>query len=94
MVQEDEWVWVVLQDPGENEQFLGQYDEEKKTSFIPAFLKKDEALQCLNQLARESGHKYEVQAIRSWDLAQQAAKAGFMIFVLTGEGEVVEKIEP
>ena len=94
MVREDEWVWVVLQDPGENEQFLGQYDEENKTSFIPSFLKKDEALQCLNQLTRESGHKYEVQAIRYWDLAQQAAENNFMIFVLTGDGEVVEKIAP
>ena len=36
MVREDEWVWVVLQDPGENEQFLGEYDEENKTSFIPS----------------------------------------------------------
>jgi hypothetical protein len=35
-----------------------------------------------------------VQAIRQWDLAKQAAAAGFMIFVLTGDGEVVEKIEP
>ena len=54
MVRKDEWVWVVLQDPGENEQFLGQYDEEKKTSFIPTFLKKEEALQC-NDCHGENG---------------------------------------
>jgi hypothetical protein len=24
---EDQWVWVVVQDPGEKEQFLGQHNE-------------------------------------------------------------------
>ena len=93
-VKEDQWVWVVLQDPGGNEQFLGQYDEEQKMSFIPTFLKKEEALQCLNLLAKDSGQKYEVQAIRYWDLAHQASDNKFMIFVLSGDGNVVEKIQP
>lgn len=30
LIQGNPWVWVVVQDPGGNEQFLGQYDEEKK----------------------------------------------------------------
>ena len=34
---EDQWVWVVVQDPGEKEQFLGQHNEQENVSFIPAF---------------------------------------------------------
>ena len=40
-IQEDQWVWVVVQDPEGNEQFLGQRDETEDISFIPTFLKKD-----------------------------------------------------
>jgi hypothetical protein len=37
MQGEDEWVWVVVQDPGGNEQFLGQHNKQENISFIPAF---------------------------------------------------------
>jgi hypothetical protein len=90
-IRGNQWVWVVVQDPGGNEQFLGQRDEEKGESFIPTFLEKDHAWQCLNLLAREKGHKYEVQAIRYEDLARRAADKGFMIFILNGTGEILER---
>ena len=39
-IKSDTWIWVIIQDPGANEQFLGQLDEDKKESFIPAFYQK------------------------------------------------------
>jgi len=92
MVQGNPWVWVVVMDPGENEQFLGQYNQEKEISYIPTFLEKKEALQSLENLAREQGHEYEVQAIQYEDLARNAAENGFMVFILSGRGEILEKI--
>lgn len=94
LVQGNPWVWVVVQDPGGNEQFLGQHDKEKEVSFIPTFLEKEEAQQCLNHLTREEGHKYEVQAIQYEELARSSSEHGFAVFILNGAGEVLEKIEP
>jgi hypothetical protein len=91
---ENPWLWVVIQNPGENEQFLGQRDEEKDIAFIPAFMERDIALQCLRQLAHEPGQKYEVQAIHYKQLSTQVAESGFLIFILNEEGTVIDKIEP
>ena len=93
-IKDDQWVWVVVQDPEGNEQFLGQRDEAKDISFIPTFFEKEAALQCMNHLALERGHKYEVQAILYEDLLPKAVEAGFRLFVLNESGEVLEKIDP
>ena len=92
LVEKDQWVWVVVQDPGGNEQFLGQHDQEKNESFIPTFLEKEEAQQGFTLMTIEKGHKYEVQAILFEDLSRRAAENEFMIFILNGSGEVLGKI--
>ena len=94
VVQGNPWVWVVVVDPGKNEQFLGQYDQKGDISFIPAFLDKEEALQALEHLVREQGHQYEVQAIQYEELARSSAEHGFMLFILNAQGEILEKITP
>ena len=90
----DQWVWVVVQDPGGNEQFLGQHDEQEDISFIPVFADKEAAQQGLLGLTRQPGHKYEVQAILREELIKDAAAGGFMIFLLNESGDVLEKIKP
>jgi len=93
-IENDQWVYVVIHGTEGNEQLLGQQDEEKNESFIPVFLKKEDALMNLNLLAREQGSKYEVQAILYEDLVERVAEQEFMLFVLNEAGEVVEKINP
>jgi len=93
-IKSDTWIWVVVQNPGADEQFLGQLDEEKNESFIPAFYDKEDAQQCLIQMKTEKANKYEVQAICFDELAKDAAKNNFMIFMLTGDGEIIKKIAP
>ena len=94
MQGEDEWVWVVVQDPGGNEQILGQHDRQEDISFIPAFPDKESAQQGLLNLKRQQGYKYEVQAILRDELLKDAATGGFMVFLLGENGEVLEKIKP
>jgi hypothetical protein len=90
----DTWVWVVIQNPGPEEQFLGQNYEDHNVSFIPAFFDKEQAQQCLIQMTTNKGDKYEVQAVLFEELAEDAAKNDFMIFMLNAEGEILEKIRP
>jgi hypothetical protein len=93
-IKDETWVWVVVQDPGGDEQFLGQIDAKKNCSFIPAFYQKEDAQQCFIQMHRQKGQKYEIQAIFFDELAKDAAKNGFVIFMLNAEGEILEKIQP
>jgi hypothetical protein len=94
MIQNDQWVWVVVQNPGGDEQFLGQRDETEGISFIPVWLEKDAALDGLKLLARDKGVKYEVHAIQYETLAPKASEAGFSLFVLDASGKVLEQIAP
>ena len=88
------WVWTVIQDPGGNEQFLGQHDEVSDISFIPFFLEKDKAETCLSGLIKTPGHKYEIQAILFEELKRFCAGNRIMLFLLDGAGKILEKIQP
>jgi hypothetical protein len=90
----DQWVWVVVQDPGGKEQFLGQQDNLENISYIPVFYSKEEAQQSFLNMARRKNCRYEVQAILFEELAKDAAANGFMIFLLNANGEILEKIKP
>ena len=97
-IKDDTWLWLVAENPENNEQFLGQFlgqtDSELNISFLPAFLEKDTALQGLHLLARDKSVKFEIQAIQYRDLAPKLAEEGFFLFVLDAEGNVLEKISP
>ena len=93
MKNEDQWVWVVVQDPGANEQYLGQHDPQEDISYIPVFQDKEAAQQGLLNLTRQPGHKYEVQAILRQELLKDAAAGGFVIFLLNENGDVLEHIK-
>jgi hypothetical protein len=92
-IQKDTWVWVVVQDPGGNETLLGQQDDINSVPFIPTFLEKGDAQTALERLTKEEGKKYEVQAIQHGLLTQHAAQDGFSVFILNGDGQILEKIE-
>ena len=94
MQEEDQWVWVVVQDPGGKEQFVGQHDQAEDISFIPAFHSKEEAQQGYLNMSRLKGIKYEVQAILFEELAKDAAAGGFSIFLLDENGKVLKKVKP
>lgn len=90
----DQWVWVLIQNPGNNEQIVGQQEEQSGVSFIPVFLQKEDALKCYHFLSLEKGKKDEFQAIIFEDLTRYASEGGFMVFILNASGEIVEKIDP
>lgn len=92
LINENGWVWVFVQDPGRGEQFVGQYNAEDDLSFVPAFVDKEEALKCYGRMALEKDRKYEAQAVHYKDLIKEASKNGFVVFLLNGNGEILDKI--
>ncbi len=93
-IKPDTWIWVIVQNPGANEQFLGQHYEDQNVSFIPAFFEKEDAQQCLIHMTINKEDKYEVQALFFKELAEDAGKHDFMVFMLNADGEILEKIKP
>ena len=89
-----DWIYVVVQAPGENDMFLGQHDDEKDISFIPVFHQKEDALQCLPLMKRDRSLKYEVQAVHREEISEQAAKTGFLLYFLDENGAIQERIDP
>ena len=92
--QTDRWVWVIVQDPEKNEQFLGQSDPDTDLSFIPAFNDKETAQAAMWRLTRDPNAKYEAQAILFDEIAEHAAKNQFWLFLMDVEGAILEKIPP
>jgi len=93
-IEKEQWVWVLVQDPGGNEKFLGHHDPENDVSYIPTFLDKEEAFKCFHIVTQQDNRKHEPQAILFEDLCSQAADNGFKLYVLNGTGEIIEKIDP
>ena len=88
------WVYVLVQNPGGDEQIVGQQDTGNDVAFIPMFLDKDSAMQGVVHMVKERGKKFEVQAIIYEDLAGYAAKGGFILAVLDGQGQIIDKHIP
>ena len=88
------YVWTIIRENKGNEEYVGQHDADSDISFIPAFLIKDEALKGYHIFKKEVGWKYEVQAVRFSELLKDARSNHFMIFILDGDGKILEKINP
>ncbi len=92
LIKKETWAWVFIQNPEKNEEILGQQDEKTGVMFIPVFQAKETAYQCMNLLAKKEGAKYEPQAIIYEDLVNYASENGFSLFVLDGEGKILEEL--
>lgn len=88
------WVYVLVQNPGGDEQIVGQQDKVGDINFIPMFLDKEGAMQGAVNMANEKGKKLEIQAIIYEDLENYAAQAGFLLFVLDAGGRIIDKKVP
>ena len=92
-IDKNKWVYAIIQEPEKNPQYLGQHDEEKDVAYIPVFMEKDHALQCINMFKKDKSLKYEAQAVVFEELAKDAKENGFLALVLDGEGKVVDWAE-
>ena len=94
LIKENLMVWVVVQNEGGRETFVGQHDQDLNIAYIPIFREKEEAQKGQLLMNKEKGGKYEIQAIRCQALARDAARSGFLLFLLDEDGRILEKIDP
>ncbi len=94
LIEENPMVWVVVQTEGGVETFVGQHDRELDIAYIPFFKEKEEAQKGLLMMNKAQGRTYEVQAVRCRELARDAARNGFLLFLLDEDGRILDKIDP
>ncbi len=94
MLAGNPFVWVAVVDPGPGEQYLGLTDQATRLDFIPMFREKEDALKCYHLMAREKGHRYEIQAVHLSELRKSATAGGFQLFLLDGEGRILTRLPP
>ncbi len=87
-------VWAFVQIKDGVEAYAGQHIEDLDVIFIPVFLERDAAEACLPMVKREKGAKVEFHAVRFRELEADAARSGFLLFVLDADGVVLEKLVP
>ena len=92
--EDSRWVYVVVQDPAEKPQLLGQQDPNGTEPFIPAFLNKIGATKFLPRMAKAKGKTYEVEAMRFEAVTAFAGRNGFAVVVLEEDGRVIETVKP
>lgn len=93
-IPENGWLWIIVQNPGKNEQIVGQEYAVEKIAFIPAFQDKEQALMGLGRMTVAPKTPCEVQAMHIDDLKREAFGNGFIIVLMSGNGEVIERIMP
>lgn len=93
-IEDDSWVWVVVQKTDMQEEIVGQHYEKENISFIPAFLKKDDAQNAYKKMALAPGITAEIQTIRLKHLKIEASQNGFLIFIINENMEIIDKISP
>lgn len=91
----DAWVWVFVLESAAGARYFGQEDPAAGVAFIPAFIEKSDALACLPRLpAAPAGERPEAQAVLFGELCRDAARGGFLVFVLGPDGRVRSRIDP
>jgi len=93
-IKDEQWVYVVVQNPDGSEKIVGQYDQELNLSYIPIFIEKESAQMVYGRLALEKASKYEIQAVLYEDAVKHAAENKCQIFILNTDGEILDKIQP
>ncbi len=91
---EDQWYYVVFQNPGTpDEELMGFETEEIPKPFIPAFASKEEAQQCFLMMPKDIMHKkYEVHAIIEDDLLAHAKENGYKIILMDDKSNIKKQL--
>lgn len=90
----DQWVHVVVQNPGTLEEALMGYNTEKiPESFIPAFSTREEAQACFLIMPKDiMNQKYEIHAMLKDDLMDQAQKNAFKVFLMDDKSRIKQEL--
>lgn len=87
------WFYVIIKNPGNEEEFLGFTDERTSEKFLPAFKTKEEAQKCFALMPRDIfNEKYEAQAVIGEDILMTAQEQGHKVYLLDEKGHILQHL--
>lgn len=90
-VDQSDYVWVIVERSGHEENFLGLADEDGG-HFIPVTAEKDQCQALLGRLPEPEHVERSVEAINKIELGKQARSEGFAVYLVDSEGKVLERL--
>lgn len=93
---EENWYYVIIQNPGTSEeQVIGYEAPETFEKFVPAFKTKEQAQSCFSKMPKDffTG-QYDAHAIIEDDLLAMANENGRMVYLLDENGTILDCLTP
>ena len=88
------WIYIIVLNPGKNEKILGQNDHANSIFFIPIFQTKTSAEKNITLLSIKKKDTYEIQAMIYEDILKYAHSNDYMIFVISENGKIEDRLMP
>lgn len=88
------WFYVIIQNPETSaEQYVGFSDSKTQEKFIPAFITKDQAMDCFALMPKDLFNgRYDTQAVIEDDLIAVANDNGHKIYLLDEKGCILKQL--
>ena len=93
--QDKNYVWVIVETVGQEDNFVGLNDTQSGETFIPVTADRDHALMLVGRLpAGPQGATRQVEAIHKDRLMEMAGAEGFAVYLVDQEGRLLQRLDP
>lgn len=90
-----DFVWVIVEIQGQEENFLGLNDTESGETFIPVTAEREEGLMLLGRLpGAVQGATRQVESIHQRRILEAAGAEGFAVYLVDQEGRFLKRLDP
>lgn len=92
--QQADYVWVIVESAGDDENFVGLSDSQSGETFVPVTSEREQGLMLLGRLpAGPQGAKREVEAIHKKRILELAGGEGFSVYLVDQDGKFLGRLD-
>ncbi len=90
----EDYVWVIVESVGQEDNFVGLNDIQSGETFIPVTAEREQGLMLVGRLpAGPQGATRQVEAIHKARLMEMAGAEGFAIYLVDQEGRMLKRLD-
>lgn len=92
--KQKDYVWVIVETQGQEENFLGLKDSQSGETFIPVTAEREQGLMLLVRLPEAvAGANRQVEAIHQERILEAAGAEGFAVYLVDQEGRFLKRLD-
>lgn len=93
--KQKDYVWVIVETLGQEDNFLGLNDTQSGETFIPVTTEREQGLMLLGRLpGAVQGATRQVEAIHQQRILEAAGAEGFAVYLVDQEGRFLKRLDP